>query len=328
MRCPSCGSVIRDGQRCCPYCGAPSASRETYGRVPPRRRERPPVSGAARACSGLLAALLVVVLLLSGAVGIGRSLLSRAHLEDIVLDFDVNEVCLSYDGTEYPLPAYIQRQIAAQVETDLTERDVENILNDVGVREGVADLAADVAAYLTDRQALEAFGADDVVGLVRKNEALIYEQTGTRLTEAEYAQIRQAVDENVDFSAVRELRLTDVMGFDPALLQTVLSKLTYGIGLFLCANLLVLLLIANRRDLRGVLAPLAAALLIPGVLWLLTAAVGLALPRVLSGQWTALLRPILGEAAKLCALHGCVLLLLGLGLTLWNNLAKRRRYSY
>ena len=127
---------------------------------------------------------------------------------------------------------------------------------------------------------------------------------------------------------MRELRLTDVMGFDPALLQTVLSKLTYGIGLFLCANLLVLLLIANRRDLRGVLAPLAAALLIPGVLWLLTAAVGLALPRVLSGQWTALLRPILGEAAKLCALHGCVLLLLGLGLTLWNNLAKRRRYSY
>ena len=107
-----------------------------------------------------------------------------------------------------------------------------------------------------------------------------------------------------------------------------LSKLTYGIGLFLCANLLVLLLIANRRDLRGVLAPLAAALLIPGVLWLLTAAVGLALSRVLSGQWTALLRPILGEAAKLCALHGCVLLLLGLGLTLWNNLAKRRRYSY
>lgn len=328
MRCPSCGSVIRDEQRCCPYCGAPPASRGTYGRVPPRRRERPPASGAARACSGLLAALLVVVLLLSGAVGIGRSLLSRAHLEDIVLDFDVNEVRLSYDGTEYPLPAYIQRQIAAQVETDLTERDVENILNDVGVREGVADLAADVAAYLTDRQALEAFGADDVVELVRKNEALIYEQTGTRLTEAEYAQIRQAVDENVDFSAVRELRLTDVMGFDPALLQTVLSKLTYGIGLFLCANLLVLLLIANRRDLRGVLAPLAAALLIPGVLWLLTAAVGLALPRVLSGQWTALLRPILGEAAKLCALHGCVLLLLGLGLTLWNNLAKRRRYSY
>ena len=85
------------------------------------------------------------------------------------------------------------------------------------------------------------------------------------------------------------------------------------------------LLLGIRAALK---APLAAALLIPGVLWLLTAAVGLALPRVLSRQWTALLRPILGEAAKLCALHGCVLLLLGLGLTLWNNLAKRRRYSY
>ena len=104
------------------------------------------------------------------------------------------------------LAEFVYSELPKDVTDRITEKDVEDLLNDKKVRAIFADSIGEVMEYYTGESDTLEVDAEKIIKSLKKYESTIEEYTGQKLTEVDYNGIRKSVEE------FNESDLQDMLG--------------------------------------------------------------------------------------------------------------------
>lgn len=312
MYCNKCGVDNPGTNEFCTQCGS-RLDRAAQGAAPqPPAKKKDPTAPSVgkRILTVVLCLLLTISMLVTGALGLGRSLLSSDNIAEMVGEVKLEDIEVEMDGETYTLDELIYENLDSNAQEIFTKRTIRNALEDRSVRRFISQTIAGYTRYLTDGSRMKTIDAKDIADFIDKEIDNLSDGEIRNLSDRQYDSLVNAMEDVIDFDGLKKRGMEEISGVDLDAIQTLLSPTIYWICAGVCAVLLVQIIWLNRRKLRF-LIPVAVPLLVLGVLYLLLAvAIGF-IPDLIPIENIEIASPIFSSVSSFYTWRCIILLAVG-----------------
>ncbi len=311
--CTNCGKKIKDNQTFCIYCGeriepwdeeVEEAEEEAYeeedyeeeveekrNNANPPKKTRKKMSVLEKIGAVLVCILLFVVLLVGAVANIVKNTLSEDTVTEIVDDIEISDITvgdlMDCEDSDMSLSEYIYSQMDEEVLDNygVTEKQVEELLEEDDIKDFLTDIMADYCDYICTGDTTPKITSKKIISLVEDNEDKIYEITGYQVKESDYELIRNLEDDGtldaLDVSVLEEEN-SDI--FEKInLARTFLSTWVFIIIIIVAILLCVAIFFLCERNILNAACSVGIVVLIDGIVLMVVGSVVGGLSKQISG---------------------------------------------
>lgn len=206
-------------------------------------------------------------------VGVARTVLNEDSVKNICSDIELTEIKVEYDGESVYLSDFIMEIVSDKVieKYGITTTKVDEVLSDKTIKGYIEDVVADYVGYIAFNEDPKNLNASSIIDMVEESSDIIYEETGFMFAESDYQDLEDELKHG-NMTFLVESGVEDALGFDPAIIQAVLSVPTMIILIALSVVMLILMLLCNNWRVKYLCAYAGMTMVITGSVLLLSSA--------------------------------------------------------
>jgi len=354
IKCPKCGSEMTDS-KFCTVCGeklsvSDSALQEaehelldklrehekttgdpgtsvshTDTPAPPRIQadERKQGHGPARV---FMSVLLCIILFAFSFSALLHNLI-RMSISDEAITETVSEIDIVTLMEEYEITEMIYASIPSEIVEayDIRQSSLERLLEHPAVKEFASDKFSEYMSALAQGDSNFTLSKRDIIRFLEKNESIIQNETGYKLTSADYQKLDNYLS---DSELLHEISINSILSTantDPGLIKWALSTFAFIVLLILCAVTLFALIYLNRKHVRLAFLSIGITSCCLGLIYTI---LGLSLSNIIltaagGSIKHSLINSILSYTMNTSLTYGLIILAIGLVLTGISVLLKK-----
>lgn len=209
-------------------------------------------------------------------VGVTRMYFDEDNLKNVISNIDLNEINIDYNGDYISIEDFILNNISDNCiyEYNITTDKIGNVLNNSDISKLIENFVVKYVSYIAHGEKSKYLTEDGIINILESTADVIYELTGYKLNETDYEDIRYELD-NGNMKFLIASNIEDTLGFNPIIIQMLLSIITFIILIIVSILLLILILKVNNWKFKYLFKHIGITIIILGTILVIVSLIGL-----------------------------------------------------